>query len=1137
MTIHKAISGGYNPTAGTATGSFDLPSSPAPAVGDPLVLFIVSPGTSGTLSSVPAGWTVAGSGVIGTGSWLMLKRTGGWQTADGTSLSLTFIQAAGYIYIGCLLDQTVDADFGTPGTVTVRGGSSQDTIAAAAGATGQRMLVFSAEKSPTHTADPTVTSGTAVQEASQWNVAGSSPSAWIGSYTAAGGTAAQTIHYGTASLNGAAFQIPLVPAATSIRATASVARSNGTFSATPWSVTPVAGDRLFLLAFGQCGNSDFAGWGFTAPTGWTLVAHTTAVPTAGVAFGGVVAAAYTRVADGTPTDTATFTATADTGSLDYGLIGFALVGGGALGVAASTGASNVSPTVTPATGTDLQLAWAVLTDPAAKSAGFTQSPGMRLIVDAETTAHMSIHNIGGALAFTQLESGSATPTETWLYNGAATAANFASGAFTITLGSSATAAGSITLTGSGAAHVPGNTASGSISLNGSASSTAKAVQSGSILLTGSGAAGAPTVIDQQLHVEQTTMSVTARTNNVSTLRVAVSTVSGMTSPSFSSSATPDAQGYCTNVTVSGLTGNTQYFYRIEVDGALVRDVHGFLTKAPAGVPVNRSFAWGSCVATGGAFGTGVVNPDSFKSLLARVSPLTGRPVDLFAPLGDKSYPNNSGSPDGDYITDDPDVIRANIQLGLAGANIRALHAAIDTEDSWSDNDSGGGNCDAGSGAWPALTNGTSLLVWKQIFAYGTLPDPNANYRSKGDGRVLYIWTDDRTYSSAATTTDNGSKTKLGAAQRAWFINEIQTARARGYVQIVWFSEDLWVDTGTTSSPADAGLSTQNDGWGAYSTERTTIANAIVAADFGNQSFLSVCGDTHSILIDDGSHNMHGGFPIVCCAPFKQTANANGTGLTFSGGTYPAADQDGEYYGVGDIADDGTTLTVTVKCWDATASGGVSASDVQRGTTLVLTIVSATTSASGSISLFGSATARVPAKASGALTLTGSVTAKATVSAVGGVTLAGAAAGVALAPVSGAIALTGSAAASGVAPATASGSIAITGTAVVAARAVGTGSITLTATATAHTPSGAVGTITLAGTVEAATRAQAAGIITLAGTGATIINATAMGMITLTGTARSDSGQRDITVTIRVGRRRWHATVGSPRWAATLKEQP
>jgi hypothetical protein len=211
MTVSfKAETGAYRASDGNTTFSLNLPAGLA--VGDPLFMLIAS-ASNGLSVTTPTGWTSLGSANFGTGSWVLLRRNGGWQTADGSSRSITVAVAQNLTYTSFALDKTLyDPDTMTMGTVTTRSASGLTCTATSAGA-GAAMLVLSVEKASTHTGAPDAPSVSPTTTQGAWRASSVSTtsSCYGGIYE--GTAASRTITYTTSSSNGAAFQIALTAAA------------------------------------------------------------------------------------------------------------------------------------------------------------------------------------------------------------------------------------------------------------------------------------------------------------------------------------------------------------------------------------------------------------------------------------------------------------------------------------------------------------------------------------------------------------------------------------------------------------------------------------------------------------------------------------------------------------------------------------------------------------------------------------------------------------------------------------------------------------------------------------------------------------------------------------------------------------
>jgi hypothetical protein len=278
------------------------------------------------------------------------------------------------------------------------------------------------------------------------------------------------------------------------------------------------------------------------------------------------------------------------------------------------------------------------------------------------------------------------------------------------------------------------------------------------------------------------------------------------------------------------------------------------------------------------------------------------PARFFAHLGDLHYvhSSSSGSP---IAPNDPVEHRTNYENSLMTTRQAALWRNIPVSHTYSDCDFCGSNSDSTYAARPAI-----LTVRHQIIMDPPLPDSAGNgfWKTWVIGRVRFIQTDSRTYMAAKGSTDNSSKTMLGAEQKSW----LKTQLLQSEPLKIWFHDQAW--GGVASNPGN------NDTWQAFNTERTEIGNFISS----NQvKVIYIHGDAHRLSADNGVLNTWGGFPTICCAPIDQTATGGDvTGEANSEGVYPAwgVGQQGNQYGWFDIDDDGYKISLIFKGYD---SGG------------------------------------------------------------------------------------------------------------------------------------------------------------------------------------------------------------------------
>lgn len=378
----------------------------------------------------------------------------------------------------------------------------------------------------------------------------------------------------------------------------------------------------------------------------------------------------------------------------------------------------------------------------------------------------------------------------------------------------------------------------------------------------------------------------SRTVGTASVRMKVSTTSDLaTSPVFSTASVPEATSGLSLMTVTGLAANTTYFYGFELDGTVDPQFLGQIRTAPtAGSQASYSFVAGSCART---FSNDVV----FDAMRTHTG-VGGRTAAFFQHLGDRDY--------RDIVANTPALFQRSWDESLSCPRQQSFLSSLSTSYIWSDHDSGGGSNNDGT----AVAHVAAQQVYRLRVPTYNLPaaDNAGTYFSYVWGRVRYICTDGRSYMSPIAQTDNSSKTKLGATQKAWLKARLSDPEPVK----VWFHEDAWNNGATYVG---------DDTWSAYNTERTEIAAYI------NTNGIKVViahGDLHCLGADDGT-NSPGGIPVYICAPIDQTTYA-GNG-TYSAGTYPNPVNGAVYsqqFGWFDVTDSGTAITIDYRGYD---SGG------------------------------------------------------------------------------------------------------------------------------------------------------------------------------------------------------------------------
>lgn len=366
-------------------------------------------------------------------------------------------------------------------------------------------------------------------------------------------------------------------------------------------------------------------------------------------------------------------------------------------------------------------------------------------------------------------------------------------------------------------------------------------------------------------------------------RLKASTASDLSvGPIFSPAVAPDVNSYV-RLPVSGLAADTAYYYGIEIDGAVDATRGRFRTVPAVGSDVSFDIAFGSCSNSGS-------NHRVFDAIRL-AGPL------LFAHLGDFHYES--------IATNDLALFRAAYEAAFAQTRREQLHREIANVYVWDDHDFGPNDSDGTSASRPA-----AAAVYRQAVPHFALPagaGDNPIYQTFRIGRVRFIATDLRHQRSANSTTDDTSKTMMGATQKAWFKAQLDEARDEGSQLVVWLCSQVWrVD------PPFTGIDTAANGqdhWGAFSTERAELANYI--RDNAIPQVLLLGGDAHFVAFDDGTHTDYatgGGAPIVEFHASALDGGGSSRGTSWMSGV----SEGGGRYGLAAFEDDGDRIAVKLR---------------------------------------------------------------------------------------------------------------------------------------------------------------------------------------------------------------------------------
>jgi phosphodiesterase/alkaline phosphatase D-like protein len=351
-------------------------------------------------------------------------------------------------------------------------------------------------------------------------------------------------------------------------------------------------------------------------------------------------------------------------------------------------------------------------------------------------------------------------------------------------------------------------------------------------------------------------------------RLVVSPNPGLTPASYSPmGTTAAASGNTLTLTVQSLQADTDYFYGVEVAGVLRTETisRGKFHTFPLG---RGSFkiAFASC--------SDYRMPDqrAFDAIAAE------KPL-LFIHMGDLHY--------DDVNTTNVDDYRASFDNVLNHPNQSALYRSVPIAYMWDDHDFCGNDSNG-----TAAGRDTARIAYKERTPHYPIASAGGTMaQSFSIGRVRVIMTDLRSASVLPSTKESASKSRMGAAQKAWFKQELINARDAGFPLVLWVCTDPWI----------CGPALGDDSWGGYTTERTELANFIRDNHITNLVLLS--GDMHGLAYDDGTHSDYatgGGAELNVLHAASLTHNGAPKGGPYTAGPFMG----GQQYGILEVFDSG-----------------------------------------------------------------------------------------------------------------------------------------------------------------------------------------------------------------------------------------
>mgnify|MGYP002338678339 CR=1 FL=1 len=325
------------------------------------------------------------------------------------------------------------------------------------------------------------------------------------------------------------------------------------------------------------------------------------------------------------------------------------------------------------------------------------------------------------------------------------------------------------------------------------------------------------------------------------VRLAVDTSDTWSSPTFLAATPPSTNGAVRHFRLSDLSPQTTYHYALAINGRIDSTQSGQFRTFAEG-PFSFRVALSGCALTGS-------NHPVFTSI-RKAQP------DLFLHLGDMHYEDITATTPGPFRDAYRTVHGAPRQADLYRSTALAYV--------WDDHDYGPNNSSR-----RAPGQNVAQQVYREYVPHYPLARPDLErpiYQAFTVGRVRVLLTDLRSARTSNEAPDS-LKTMMGAAQKAWFKEQLAAAKDQ-YPVVAWVSSVPWIGDGDSE-----------DRWAGFARERRELATYIDSIGVADQMVI-LSGDAHMVALDDGTHNHYGrpgggGFPVVHAAALDQVGSVKG----------------------------------------------------------------------------------------------------------------------------------------------------------------------------------------------------------------------------------------------------------------------
>jgi alkaline phosphatase D len=372
----------------------------------------------------------------------------------------------------------------------------------------------------------------------------------------------------------------------------------------------------------------------------------------------------------------------------------------------------------------------------------------------------------------------------------------------------------------------------------------------------------------------------ARTNTPTTVEVQLSSSQVFTTFSTYNLTTSISKDNSAILTISNLSSNSKYFYRLKINGVQQGDAGSFTTFPTDGQDGNYTLLFGSCI------------DDTTSDAI--FLEMQKHQCNLFLQTGDWIYSDVNNDPDkGSYFANDYYKIANEYHKKYSSVNMNEfmLHNPIDyvyDDHDFVNNNSTGFECIEFeitlSGVtptvytFPSYARSNAIKGYVEYFPSYTMVDTTQGiYHKITLGNIDIFVVDNRSARNSNVDAlqeiggnyyfvGNSSHTMLGKKQLNWLLTGLKNSTADWKIIAtgVTFNKKYQdVRDDLLALPSLLGIPmgiAMMDGWAGYPMEQDSILNFIKKECVNNVVMIS--GDSHTSAIDDGSN---AGMPEVMAA--------------------------------------------------------------------------------------------------------------------------------------------------------------------------------------------------------------------------------------------------------------------------------